>query len=293
MNKTAAIVVLFNPVGVDTTIGTISAQVDFCLLVDNTPNAEATSWQQQNNIHSVHLGENYGVAYAQNYGLDKAKALGADYVVFFDQDSDVPEEYVPQMVNSYDKLRSLDVNVGLIAARAFNKYTGTTYRHRDKSNLKNIRSIINRYSEVEYTLSSGSFVKLDVFEEVGLFHAPLFIDSVDHEFCWRLSTCGYKVLIDEELKLPHMLGEKRRDNTFVTVNVPAPIRHYYVFRNWIHLCKQKHVPYQFKTRTLLRMPLKATYFICFESPRRQRLKYIAKGVWHGLIGKLGRYPSSK
>ena len=38
-------------------------------------------------ILNINLEKNYGIAYAQNRGVELAKKLKADFIVFFDQDS--------------------------------------------------------------------------------------------------------------------------------------------------------------------------------------------------------------
>ena len=56
---------------------------------------------------------------------------------------------------------------------------------------------------VSYTISSGSLIRKEVFEEVGLMNEDLFIDFVDNELCWRAKFFGYKIFISSRAKMNH------------------------------------------------------------------------------------------
>lgn len=291
--KVAAIVVLYNPENdfFNNNLHKILEQIDYCILVDNT---EQTQINQCNfNMYSdkityYRFGKNMGIATAQNKGIEIANSLQPEYIVFFDQDSCPPTSLVDTLVNSLVSLEKEGFKVGLIGPRAFNKENKKGYYHKDRDHCNVMSSILSRYTPVDYTLSSGSLVRLDVFSVVGLFKDEFFIDSVDHEICFRMNNHGYHIFIDEQVKLPHMLGSYQTSFLGKNINIPNPIRHYYVFRNWIFLIKLNHVPMNFKLRVMGRILPKALYFTIFEPPRLIRFKHIARGIWHGLINRNGK-----
>ena len=200
----------------------------------------------------------------------------------------MPDNLVAKLCSSYLHLEQLGYRVGLIGPRAFNKHNGTLYRRKDRAAINNYKSIDNRYTPTDYTLSSGSLSRKSVFSDVGGMNSGLFIDSVDHEFCWRLCSHGYRIFIDELSLLPHMLGAKQVSFLGQRINVPSPIRHYYVFRNWIFLFSVPHVPVSFKLRTAIFFMPKVFFFSFFVAPRMKRFSYIVKGIRDGFMNKLGK-----
>jgi len=293
--KVAAVVVLYNPGNdfFDNNLLKILEQVDHCIIVDNTEKAQvnkcfhpASLFPEKVIYHE--FGKNMGIATAQNKGIEIANLLRSEYIIFFDQDSCPTPSLVGILVESLVVLDKNGFKVGLIGPRAFNKENKKCYYHKDRDHGNVMNSVLSRYTPVDYTLSSGSLCRLDVFSVVGLFKDEYFIDSVDHEICFRMSHYGYQVFIDEEVKLPHMLGVYQTSFLGVDINIPSPIRHYYVFRNWIFLIKLNYVPIGFKLRVMSRILPKALYFSVFESPRLVRFKHIVRGVWHGLTNRDGK-----
>lgn len=286
----SAIVILFNPDDdVRKNLLSIARQVDHCIVVDNSSYISNDIKDVADNIIYKPLLGNQGIAKAQNVGLDMAKEFDSEFVTFFDQDSHIKENTINSLYKSYEKLTKLGFNVGVVGPRATNKDDGVAYTHKDRDHSTLVRSIENRYTPVEYTLSSGSFSKTSDILDIGGFKEEFFIDSVDHELCWRLLDCGYKNFIDEDTIMTHMLGENRKKTIFGYVNTPSPIRHYYVFRNWLFLFRLPYVPRKYKIRTTLRFLPKMLYFSLFCGDRLQRVKYIFRGVIDGIIMKGGKY----
>lgn len=285
-----SIVVLYNPTGDLSNILSIANQSSLCILVDNSNSPiSCPKILSISNVLYFWLGENKGIAEAQNVGINEALKNGADYVVFFDQDSEVLANMIASLHDSYAYLENIGFRVGLIGPRTFNKENGQFYMRRDRIARDNFRTVERRYTNVDYTLSSGSFCPVKVFTDVGIMDSSLFIDSVDHEYCWRLCSHGYQVFIDEDVLMPHMLGARQLSFFGMKVNIPSPIRHYYVFRNWCLLFRMPYVPITFKIRTALLMLPKATFFSLCVPPRFTRLRYIVRGLIDGILGKSGKF----
>ncbi|MGU5558850.1 glycosyltransferase family 2 protein [Aeromonas caviae] len=288
MKKVISIVVLYNPCGALENILSIANQSSVCYLIDNSSQNIVDKIGFTNPlINYFWLGGNKGIAEAQNVGIKMALEEGCDYIVFFDQDSEILDNTIKNLVASYETLEAIGKRVGLVGPRAFNKINNTAYTRKDKLAKRNFRLLNGRYTNVDYTLSSGSLSAANVFEDVGMMDSSLFIDSVDHEFCWRLVSKGYDIFIDEDVMMPHMLGERQQSFLTCKINIPSPIRHYYVFRNWCILFRLSYVPFSFKVRTLLLLLPKALFFSFLVNPRKKRAYYIIKGIFDGCLGKKG------
>ncbi|MCT7537431.1 glycosyltransferase family 2 protein [Aliarcobacter butzleri] len=286
MHRIIIIVVAYNP-NVDelkNNIDTYYEQSDFVILVDNSTSIEISTsvidtFKAYNNMYIITLGNNYGIAYAQNIGIKYAIEKGYRYFIEMDQDSKLPEKYVDHIYNSYVELQKISNKIAGIGPIAFNKKDNSQYHSRNSN---------SEIIEVDKTLSSGFFCSLEAINIVGFKNEDLFIDLVDWEWCWRAKGLGYKTYVDTTLKLPHMLGEGHKNFLFFKLGIPAPIRHYYQYRNALLLNKMNHVPIKWKIKRILIHLFKPIFFLCFYDKRIERIKYIIKGVKDGILGRSGK-----
>lgn len=287
-NATCAIVILYQPETIDNLLE-ISNQFKCCIVVDNSkmPNQALIAELNVQNIVYIPLGDNLGIATAQNVGIKKAKELDCELLVFFDQDSVIYSGFADRLVSSYETLVSEGVNVGLVGPRAHNLETGYKYEPRSLFRSDEKR---DRFTSVADTLSSGSLIPMSVLDEVGDMMDGLFIDSVDHEWCWRAKyKFGKEIVIDEETLLPHMIGQGEIKFFGVTFNMGSSFRYYYVYRNWLLLMRFNYVPVRIKMRILLLMPIRLAVYFIVSKDRYYLTKMSLKGLYDGLIRKDGRF----
>ncbi|MDU7564360.1 MAG: glycosyltransferase, partial [Acinetobacter baumannii] len=118
--KVSAIIVLYNPdyKHLNLFCSHLKEQVDEIILVDNTPNCFVLSsdfkTSKFENVLYVPNGANLGIAEAQNIGIKKSIEIEADFSILFDQDSDVENDFISRMVDSYRLLSSVYNNIGSI-----------------------------------------------------------------------------------------------------------------------------------------------------------------------------------
>jgi rhamnosyltransferase len=111
----------------------------------------------------------------------------------------------------------------------------------------------------------------------------LFIDGVDHEWCWRASfKLQLRFFIIESVILSHMLGEGDRHFLIRKVAIPTPFRTYFQFRNYFKLVKRNYVPIYWKFSNGFKYIIKYFYFSLMVKPRMEYFKMINKGIIDGL-----------
>ena len=287
-NLLSIVIVLFHPSDGQMTHIKELAHHYRVIAVDNTPDNTSFSsyFSDVPNVTYIVLGENLGIACAQNIGIRRACEGGAAYVVFFDQDSDVCPKLVGSLLDSYLRLASTGEKVAAIGPLIINKDTGQPYKHR--------ADLRERYSETGFVISSGSIVAMDTFAAIGLMMEGLFIDYVDSEWCWRARNRGYKSFIDTTLHMPHKVGENERKVLGFPVLCAKPFRYYYVYRNILLLYRKRHVPWVWKAKSFVR------YFFClFYLPITARgngweiFGFMLKGICDGARGRTGACPERK
>ena len=228
MPKIAAVTVLYNPnEEVITNILSYSNQIDKLYIVDNSEK------ENKKNIISrlisnpqvtlIENSENIGIAAALNKGANNAISDGYDFLLTLDQDSRISEEYVCKMLKELGG----DDNIGILSPFVIHN-----------ANRKKPPNF--ELKKVTVAITSGCIISLFVFKKIGGFLEKLFIDYVDHEYCLRTISCGYKVLQLNSVYLYHNLGEVQKKNFILRKVFPtnhSPLRWYYRTRNRFYVYK--------------------------------------------------------
>ena len=203
-----------------------------------------------------------------------------DYLFFVDQDSISPANIINELLLQYDYLCSNFMTVGAIGPRAFNRCENKEYR----GNVKKGKKINNEITEVSELISSASLIAISNFEKVGLMDETLFIDGVDHEWCWRANLrMGGRFFIVETIKLSHHLGEGDRHFLWKKVPIPTCFRTYYQYRNYFILLRRNYVPIYWKVSNGIKYMVKLFYYPLCVPPRLLYIKNIWKGIRDGII----------
>lgn len=294
MGKIICILVLYNP---DITLLTkvVSAivnQVDCLWISDNSFHfsSKLSSIVNQSKVIYRKMPDNIGIAAAQNVGIKYAINEKFDYLYFLDQDSISPANIIEGLYSQYKSLEEDEVMVGAIGPRPFNRWLGKDY----KGAIKKGKYYNPNLTEVGELISSASFISVGNFVKSGLMDESLFIDGVDHEWCWRSKQLwGARFFVFEDLKLSHALGEGDRRLLFWFVSIPTPFRTYYQFRNYFILLKRNYVPIYWKCSNGVKYFIKLFYFPLCVSPRVKYFNNIVRGVLNGIVTKRTNFVAIK
>lgn len=264
----AAIIVLYHQ-SVEEVVLRISKwldEIDYALLIDNTEGLPEGKKVVSKQMDYCAFGENRGIAFALNYGIEECIKRGFHWVLTMDQDSSF--------------VTSLKPYKGLISSSKTDKI-GLLYP------LYKIDGVLVRNPE-KRVLQSGSLVNVDYWKLVGGYEERYFIDYVDYDYCARLLGIGCLIQNVPEIILSHRPGNKAYRIMWGGVKLHyvsiAPIRYYYMARNGLDyiLCRKdwhQAVPY-----------LKAVAKILLqESPKKNRFHYFLRGVVDFFRNQWGKY----
>ena len=140
----------------------------------------------------------------------------------------------------------------------------------------------------QYVITSGSFIPMSVFDDVGPMREELFIDFVDIEWCLRARAKGYEIVSFPKVEIAHHLGDS--SVSFMGNNYPihSPLRMYYYFRNAMYLYRLKEIDWNWRVVDAARNLFRFLFYMLFVKNRWTYFKYIIKGYYHGLIKKMGK-----
>lgn len=232
----------------------------------------------EKNIFLVGEGNNIGLASALNNCINFCTdELHVSSVVLFDQDSRPKVDLPVRLEKSFKFLQSIG-NPACVGPHLIDKkMTGQTYLKSDE-----------KYLRVKTIATSGTFISTEALNKVGMMMDGLFIDCIDHEWCFRASNLGFEIYVDQLNSMEHDMGENGI-NWFGKYKpvYRSPIRHYYIVRNSIYILKLKYVPFGWKFIESMKLIRRIIFYICFSIARVKTIRNVSRGVLDGLLGRLG------
>ncbi|HMS84254.1 MAG TPA: glycosyltransferase family 2 protein [Nitrospira sp.] len=275
----------------------IRHQVQRTIVVDNGSTIDVKSVLADRDdlgLHCLSLGKNQGVAAAQNAGIAWAREQGANFVILFDQDS-IPEiGMVALLQRVYQRKMEEGYRVAAVGPRyvderncnraVFSRLCGMRVLTEDGAG-PNVGVL------VDFVISSGSLISLETLSHIGCMTETLFIDQIDIDWGLRARSLGYQSFGVHNAVMTHSLGEAPLIIFGHKLLNHSPLRHYYIVRNAIWLIAQSYTPLgwqvYFARMILVRYLL---YSVCVV-PRLAYFTMMTKGLWHGLIGRMGKMES--
>ncbi|CAH9061720.1 hypothetical protein PSEHALCIP103_02552 [Pseudoalteromonas haloplanktis] len=256
------------------------------VIVDNSPTPHDFT-KVIKHYHYIHLADNSGIAHAHNVGLLYLLKAGCEYAILLDQDSLIPSDMVFNLSSLLKASNKIKQNVVAIGPRIRCSFS-------DKKVNSKIQKEVFEYDDlvgVTQIIASGMMIDLSALDQIGLKDESLFIDGVDHEWCWRARSMGFDIAKAKNVEMVHRLGDSRSKFIGVTYKVGAPIRLYYQFRNILLLSRRPYVPTYWKVRCLFFMPIRLFLNSVMQKNRLKRLGFMLQGIVDGVLGRKGPYKS--
>jgi rhamnosyltransferase len=284
-----AVIVTYHPAeGLDNRVAHIANQVSKVVIVDNhSLPATVTMLQTLYSKFDLHLilnTKNLGVATAFNQGIRWAIEHGFEWSLMFDQDSVVNESLFARLMDTYALIEPKD-RIGVIGLNFFDSF-GKDFLWRVAS------SKLTKWIERKIVITSGSLISTAAFNDSGGFRNDFFIDMVDHEYCLRLRSLGYKVFISCEPLMTHPIGNKSRHRFLwgqVNVSNHSALRKYYMTRNRLVLARLYLLKEPVTVMNELRDSLYSLATIAlYEEDKLKKYKAILLGIRHALQGHMGK-----
>lgn len=266
-------------------VDSIENQVKEILVVDNGSKNESIQILRNlhNRINLIELGENMGIAYALNRGIEFGEKQGFQWILTLDHDSIAKQDMINTMLHCYEELSEVEKDRVIMI----------TPRHVEEKNFSEEELSLSNMIDKEYVLTeitSGSLVKTDYYKN-NKYEEKLFIDLVDHDFCLNINLQGKKILRCNSAVLFHNLGESAQKKLLglkcVCTNHSA-IRRYYMSRNRLYVWKKyKNNFPNWVRKDKLKFLSETGKVILFEDKPISKLKMTLKGIKDYRANKFG------
>lgn len=253
-------------------------------LFDNTDSNERLDnekyFYNDDRIIYISTKENEGLSVAYNNMCQKAISHGFDYICLLDQDS---------LINTNDLIKMIDYIKIYNRTDAALYVPEVIYKH-ENNYMKSVEDKCIGV-EIDWAISSGSFINLLSYQKTEGFDENYFIDRLDYDYCITVRKLGYKVIKIKNAFLYQTLGEQG-NGIFKNVSQHSPIRHYYIFRNrfyfYIDKSRISNIQYLKLIIVSLRHFIK---IILFETCKIEKLKMMYRAWKDYQRGKMGKFIS--
>lgn len=269
----------------------VRPQLTALLIVDNGSDFDFTDLRALHQCEVIELGDNLGIAKAQNDGIMRARTLGADYVLLLDQDSIPAPDMVATLVRAHVDLASSGQQIAAVGPSYVDPRQGEAAVFVDLDGLKlrrRERKAEDKVAEADFLIASGCLIAMSTLDRVGLMVEELFIDYVDVEWGLRARSDGYLSFGVYAAKMEHALGDEWISFRNRRVPLRSPLRHYYHIRNAVWLSRQSWISSSWRIVLLVRSLKQLIFFFAFAPRRFEHLRMMALGLWHGVRGRMGR-----
>lgn len=295
-----AVIVTFNPntENLQQTLLALQRQTRAVVVVDNGSDLDIQNWLRGQAVKApielILLGQNMGIAHAQNTGIQWAIGHAFTHVLMMDQDSIPGLDMVKRLAAAMTAMRAAGLKVAAVGPCCRDPRSGVvaTFARFINGKFVNAACPPDAYLPVSLLIASGSLIAAETFQEVGLMEDGLFIDHVDHEWGLRAHAKGYGLYAVGDAFLTHNLGDRTMRiwlGRWREVPLHSPLRHYYMVRNTILLLKRDYIPADCKAFLLRQLAFIFCFFCLFASPRHRHFFKMAQGLIHGLRNVTGAY----
>jgi rhamnosyltransferase len=283
-HSVCAVIVSYNPCSdILRNIATLRPQVSSIVVVDNGSSEQNLAILRgarfEYGFELIENGANLGIAVALNIGVREVRAKGCSWVALFDQDSRVEPGFIDSMLTACKNAPNPS-KVGIVCPVYLDTSTGIAFPiQRSKT------------GEVLSAMTSGSLIPTELFDRIGTFNEPLFIDYVDIEFCVRTRRAGYRIVQSSRAVLHHSLGRITRHRLlgrwFASTNHSA-VRRYYITRNRLRVLWQFMGDWPWSPKEVRSVLMETIKVVLVEQDRLAKLRNIVLGSVDALRGRMGK-----
>lgn len=192
--------------------------------------------------------KNVGVGGAHYTACQMAEAENFDFVLFFDQDSQLPPCFINDLISGFYRLQKSYPRLCAIGPA----WNDPRFLGQEKiSGLKNkLRKLLRAPDLSHVLISSGMLIWVPTLKVIGYPKREYFIDLVDTEWCLRALYKNYQVVELTDIQIEHTIGEVRWIRGF-PLRYWNPVRYYYRIRNSLFLFTEKQILFSFRFYILM------------------------------------------
>ena len=272
-----------------------SKKLDEIVVVDNasTDNTVDMLASKYPEVKVLSLPENGGVGGGYAAGLAYA-AISKKYswAWLLDDDSVPPPDALQKLFEGLQYLDST-AQTAILAPLCVDSKTSTSYPGLSWQGGRLVPTPGDPSQPITFVdcvISSGSLVRREAVEAVGMPRVDFFMDFVDYEYCLRLRRNGFRIAVVRDSILDHEIGEQTSFNILGRKKFwadHAPWREYYMARNETFTIWQHYPQLTIKAFVVYKFAHHALGIVLLGKQKLACLKMMCRGFLDGRAGRLG------
>jgi len=220
---------------------------------------------------------NNGLSIAFNNMCKQAIKDEFDFICLFDQDSVISN-------NDLLKMRTFIESYGQSSVAIY--APEIVYAHSNEH--KKVSTKEEQTEELDWVITSGSFINLSIYDEIGGFDENYFIDRLDYDYCIMVRKSGYKIVKVNKIYLFQKLGESIK-KWGIEFSEHSPIRHYYMFRNRLYFLLKRNKPSLILIGKSIFLSIRHFLLvILLEKEKYRKIKMLVKGSKDFILNNMGK-----
>jgi rhamnosyltransferase len=239
------------------------------------------------------LPSNPGLGAAINCGLKQVLNDHCEYVFLFDQDSLVPNDFVKNMLNDLAVASSNVNKVAAIGPSFYDLRSNKKTINKFKFNGKSVSVALNQKSPVktDCLITSGMLINLKTLSPAILFDETYFVDQVDAEWCFRVTSSGYCLFGSRRIEMGHRLSDANGWHFGpITFLQYSPVRRYWYYKNSIRLIRSSFTPYLWRIRLCIILIISFLPNMLIDKNALNSMSMMFKGILAGFETKNSNRP---
>ena len=216
-----SVVVLYNPTEDEIkNINSYIPNVDRAVIVDNSVQNNEKIVEllinDKSKIQYFSKQENMGLCKALNIGIKLLEESGCDWALLFDADSKLGSDIVTEYKKAIEDYKGKQVAL-FTPVHVFDRSNAVPY---------------SGYKNVDWSMTSGWLINIEIFEKQNGFFEELFVDGLDMDYCFKSHENGYLVIECGKAVINHHPAETRNCLGF-KYGIASPYRYYMQARQLI------------------------------------------------------------
>jgi len=292
--KIYSIIVCYNPdvSNLFQTYKTLTECNSHVLVIDNTEKSYITVYKNYPDCTFFPLGENTGIAHAQNVGIKYAINLGAEVIILFDQDSKINNNFLSNL------LLPLKVDKPCVISPVHFDIDNDYEYPSMKLNKYGLLSKVYKGNKsepynVDAVIASGTAVTAVTFGIVGLMDEDYYIDYVDTDWCLRSSSMNIPIQVTPDAVMRHSIGTRSVDFGMMRGYIHNPLRSYYKIRNSFILFRKDYITLLMALKEIITILIHQFVLLFFVKNKTEYIKNYYVAVIHGVKGIVGEKPINR
>ncbi|MFS0821591.1 glycosyltransferase [Bacillus sp. 1P02SD] len=146
----------------------------------------------------IHDSRNLGISTAYNFAFNRAKESGCEWLLLFDHDTEITDEYIEKVMN----INKVEEDIVAVVPKIYSKNKLISPVFSDSVRPLQVEQPKEGVqNKPVMAINSGALLRISFLTDIGGFNKQFPLDYLDHWLFYMVYANGYKVLlIDESLE---------------------------------------------------------------------------------------------